>query len=375
LKRILSTTFIPTNRKRIFIILFLFVSLITHAQNDTLPKLKSNFDLGFRVFKKKLLFVDTNKIGKFKLRNNVQVFFGRSNLDFEFSSLIDTNHKPFAYTANNSSYIGFELNYKFLSIILSKGIPGSYLDNSVKGINRFSLATAYFWRQIGIKSYFEYYNGLLTPEIKKGYILQREINLTKVGLNLTYVNNAKRFSFRAAQYQDELQKHSSGSFLMEVNPLFQKFNSERPFLPDSLNKKEFHGKFVGLKKMLFVGSDILPGYTVNLVAAKGKLYFSPSVFFGVGLYYHHLQTKDGYVSNINYSLTGKLVLNTGYNGNRLFVNLRLKTSSQDFYLSPTILTSNYSDVQIAVGYRFGELENKIPKKVKNLFNRSGQEKE
>lgn len=343
-------------------------SLNTWAQSDMEAQAKTDFDLGFRLFKKKLLFVDTNKIGKFKLKNNAQLFFGRSNLDYEFSSLKDKNHNPFVYNANNSSYIGVELNYKFLCIIISKGIPGTYLDNTVKGINNISLSTAYFWRQVGFKAYFEHYNGLLIPEAKKGgYILQKEINLTKVGFNFTYVNNAKNFSFRAAQYQDEIQKHSAGSFLLEFNPLMQKFNSANSFLPDSLNIKEYHGKFVGLKKMLFVGADIMPGYGLNLVAARGKLYFAPSVFLGTGLYYHSLETKAGYINYGNFSITGKLIINTGYNGKRVFVNLRLKASSQDYILSPTIITSNFNDFQVSAGYRFGDVEKRLPHGLKKVF--------
>ena len=343
-------------------------SLSTWSQPSIDRQPKSDFDLGFRLFKKKLLFVDTNKIGKFKFKNNVQFFLGRSNLEYQFSSLKDTNHNPFTYNANNSSYIGIELNYKFLCIIISKGIPGTYLDNTVKGINNISLSTAYFWRQTGFKAYFEHYNGLLIPETQRGgYVLQKEINLTKIGLNFTYVNNAKNFSFRAAQYQDEIQKRSVGSFLLEFNPLFQKFNSQNSFLPDSLNKHEYHGKFVGLKKMLFVGADIMPGYGLNLVAAKGKLYFAPSVFLGAGLYYHSLETKAGYINNANFSITSKLIINTGYNGKRVFVNLRMKTSSQDYILSPTILTSNFTDFQVSLGYRFQDLETRLPKSLKKVF--------
>lgn len=352
----------------LLIVLIAMYPLSNWAQSNTDKQLKNDFDLGFRLFKKKLLFVDTNKIGKFKFKNNAQLFFGRSNLDYQFSSLRDTNHNPFTYNANNSSYIGVELNYKFLCIIISKGIPGTYLDNTVKGINNISLATAYFWRQTGFKAYFEHYNGLLIPETQRGgYILQKEINLTKIGLNFTYVNNAKNFSFRAAQYQDEIQKRSVGSFLLEFNPLLQKFNSENSFLPDSLNKKEYHGKFVGLKKMFFLGADIMPGYTVNLVAAKGKLYFAPSIFLGAGLYYHSLETKAGYINNANFSLTSKIIINTGYNGKRIFVNLRLKSMSQDYILSPTILSSHYEDVQVSVGYRFGDLENRMPHNLKKIF--------
>lgn len=339
---------------------------------DTLVrKMETDFDLGLRIFKSRFRYVDTTRIHKFRLKNNIQIFSGTSVVDYSFSSNASAylEHSPFTYIASSSAYGGVELNYKFLSIALSRGIPGTYLNKDIRGINDISLGTSYFWRQLGIRASFSNYTGLLHGDAENGYEITKGLSSLRIGAQLYYIHNARRYSYSAGSAQSEMQRHSAGSFLVMISPGFQRFKSESTILPDSIDKEMYFGKYAGMRKLMYTGFDVMPGYGFNIVAAKGHLYFSPTGFLGPGVYFYRLKTHEATGTGMSYAISGSFMLNAGYNGERFFVNARIKSSFSDLILNPSEITNSNTDFQLVVGYRFADLEHRLPASPRKLWDR------
>lgn len=334
-------------------------------------KMETDFDLGLRLFKGRFRYVDSTRIRKFRLQNNVQVYGGTSMVDYSFSSNAKAylEHSPFTYIASSSAYAGFEVNYKFLSLALSRGIPGTYLNKDIRGINDISLGTSYFWRQLGIRASFSNYTGLLHGDAQNGYEITKGLGSLRVNAQLYYIHNARRYSYSAGTAQSELQRHSAGSFLMMVSPAFQRFRSENTILPDSIDKEMYFGKFAGMRKLMYTGIDIMPGYGFNIVADRGHWYCSPTGFIGPGIYFYRLKTHEVTGTGLSYAISGVFMLNAGYNGNRIFTNIRIRSYFSDLVLNPSEIASSGTDYQLMVGYRFADIEKKLPASPRKLWER------
>jgi hypothetical protein len=348
-----------------------FPAAATPGDTALVKKIETDFDLGIRLFKSRFRYVDTTRIRRFRLNNNVQIFGGTSVVDYSFSSNAPAylEHSPFTYIASSSAYAGFEINYKFLSLALSRGIPGTYLNKDIRGINDISLGTSYFWRQLGIRASFSNYTGLLHGDAENGYEITKGLSSLRVSAQLYYIHNARRYSYSAGTAQSELQRHSAGSFLFMVSPAFQRFRSEGTILPDSIDKEMYFGKYAGMRRLMYTGFDLMPGYGFNIVAAKGHLYFSPTGFIGPGVYFYRLKTSEATGTGMSYAISGAFMLNAGYNSNRFFINARIKSSFSDLVLNPSTIESANTDFQLVLGYRFADLERRLPASPRKLWER------
>jgi hypothetical protein len=129
-----------------------------------------------------------------------------------------------SYSANNNYNIGIGATYKYVGFNIESKIPFINNDMDRYGKTKFlDLQTFVYLRKFTVDLYYLSYKGyylsdreiITTPVAEPDAYPQRpDLGTRNIGLNVQYIFNNKRYSFRAAFLQNEYQKKSAGSFMV-----------------------------------------------------------------------------------------------------------------------------------------------------------------
>jgi hypothetical protein len=304
---------------------------------------------------------DSNYIGKMRFRNNVTLSQGSEGNNLSFISLAsDDNFKlgNSEYVVSNSSSQGISLSYKWLSADL--GYTKSADNERLKyNLNKISWRVGISQRAWGVKSYYGDYKGLIHSDSINAYAVP-DIRYRRAGARFYFINNSRRFSLGAARFQTEQQKKTAGSLILFVEPGWSQISSNTLLISDSLSLFPVTQNQSGLRKVSSYKIDCMPGYTFTISLLGGKLFFSPLYAFGAGVNYNHYFAKGGIFNTLKYTINRYTDINLGYNGKRFFACLNVFSVSYANVLYPVYFQHNSSGFSITLGYRFGDIENKIP---------------
>ncbi len=203
--------------------------------------------------------------------------------------------------------------------------------------------------------------GLVITDAAESYESSPDVRLVRVGLRFTFNFNPTRYSFKGANFQNELQQKSSGSFLLRFEPYYRKNGIGTILTPSALDNTATYGDQAGLPYVSSPGLTVLPGYGYTLAIKNGKFFVSPIILVGGGV---AVSAYKGNVEEhviVNTEWAAIAEINTGYNGNRIYVSLRSYYETRRFNLNPSYFTSSNIKVGITARYRFVYLEKSIPR--------------
>ena len=100
---------------------------------------------------------------------------------------------------------------------------------------------------------------------------------------MTYIFNYRKFSYRAAVNQNELQRKTAGSFLLRFEPFYRTLGTATRLVPASLDLLGIFGNQEGLEYVKAPGMLVMPGYGATIKSVDQKFYVSPFIFAGPGI--------------------------------------------------------------------------------------------
>jgi len=305
---------------------------------------------------------DSTYILRYRLQNDIRLIYGAQGTNLSYGSTNENNEIINSSLYNNvNDLMGFGLTYKFIDFDLTYSLKNvQLLEEDRQNLSQFRVAYSYTMRRLAVRGYFLDSKGVIVEGTKDKFESDADVHQMKIGAQVTYFFNFRRYSYRAANFQNELQSKSAGSFLIRVEPFYRSLGMETPMVPPDLDVAAVYGQQEGLKYVKTPGVLVMPGYGYNWAISGGKFFISPIVFFGSGLAVNIYRADDGKHTFLNREWGGSLAINMGYNGARMYATLRGLYEAGYFRLNPSYFTTNELKITLTVGVRFDHLESFIP---------------
>ena len=163
---------------------------------------------------------DTSYIQVYKDELTTRLYISRKQNGY---SLTDGAFDPFMkYKTNDNILMGLGYTYSFLTINLGVKMPFINKDDDLYGESKyFDLQTHFMFRSYIIDFYLQWNTGFYLSNPEDVYyqwdddaevMPQRgDMRTNVLGLNVQYLFNSDRYSYKASFYQNEFQKRSAGS--------------------------------------------------------------------------------------------------------------------------------------------------------------------
>lgn len=277
--------------------------------------------------------------------------------------LIDLN-SPYSlkYLPNGYSNLGIGINYKWFGISLATKIP-VFLSSELKygetkrwGIQTYGY-TGKFAADILASFSSGYYlrnSYLYLDNFTKSTNYQRpDISSANIGVNINYVFNHERFSFKAAFKNTEKQLRSAGSLLAGGGFYSYQTKADSSIVPRGIDSDYFI-KSRNITKSGVLAFNANVGYAYSLVFLNNGI-FTLSYVVGSGLLDNSFDSESSQEINrwrFSANHTGSLSL--GYWFNRYYLRMVVIRSTQYSSLKYNDLRigNGTNFMQISVGKRF-----------------------
>lgn len=206
------------------------------------------------------------------------------------SSTLELIHPPdgrIILRPNGNTGLGLGVNYKFIGLALSYGLPGSQSSIDKYGkTNDFDLQVSFFGRKIGFDGYFQGYKGyyMANPndfvDWEEPYYPQvSDLRILSIGANAFYLFNSKNFSYKAAYLRNVVQKKSAGSLSTGLYYYQDLARSDRGFVPTEISDSVWSG--FDLTQFNAFSFGVSVGYQYTFVI-KENFYVSLQATPGLG---------------------------------------------------------------------------------------------
>jgi hypothetical protein len=301
---------------------------------------------------------DSTYIMKYKRNDDIRLIYGGQGSNVSYGSINDGSDLFSDALYNNANDLaGFGITYKFIDFDLAFSLKEVRLmDEERQNLSQFRLAYSYTMRKLAIRGYLAESKGVIVEQSKDGTESAPDVHLIKIGAQATYYFNNQKYSFRAANFQNELQRKSAGSFLLRAEPFYRSLGMHEPLIPE----EDLYGAQAGLEYVNTGGLMLMPGYGYNLAIGDGRFFVSPIIFVGPGLTVNGYKAKDGHHTYVNVEWASSFALNMGYNGPKTYATLRGAYDAGYFKLDPSYFTTSDVKITLTVGWRFSHFENFLP---------------
>jgi len=248
-------------------------------------------------------------------------------IDHEDSKL-DLTYRP-----NTTFNMGIGASYDWFTLNLAYGFKFLNQDKERGTTDYLDLQAHFYGQKVNLDLFGEFYNGYyLTPQgngVTDGtFYLRPDLKVTNLGANVQYVFNNKRYSFRASQLQNQLQKKSAGSFLLGAEFYFGIVRADSSIYPSLIAFDSLRNNQVDFFE---VGPNF--GYAYTLVFLK-NFYLTASLGtnldYGITTYYNN----EGSVTEKGISPNAMIRAFAGWNTPKnavslFFINNKLALTSND----------------------------------------------
>lgn len=236
------------------------------------------------------------------------------------------------YKTNDNLLVGLGGTYNFLTLNLAVKMPLFNSDEDLYGKSTYvDLQTHTIFRRFILDLYLQWSKGYYLSDPQRVLTdwtsdqplpLRGDLRTSLIGLNVQYLFNAERYSYRASFFHNEFQKKSAGSPLVGIEGYWMLGLADSVMVPVTA----YGGRF--LDDSPFDQSDmanmgINGGYAYTLVWNEA-LYLSFSSVVGItGGYHrlHHTASSHTSSSGISFGLNNSTRIALGYNSARYYVGL------------------------------------------------------
>jgi hypothetical protein len=259
---------------------------------------------------------------------------------------------------NTNDFLGLGITYKWLDGDVYFSLPGTtYLNEERSNLEQFRLSTSHTRRKVAFRGYLSDSRGVVVAGDKDEYETSPSIHEFVMGLQTTYIFNEKKYSYRAALYQSEAQRVTSGSFLIRGELFFRSLGGNgQDLVPESFDIAPRFGNQVGLTYVKAPGFVVMPGYGVNFAFGKSKLFVSPILLAGAGAAFNYYKGDEGKGVHMNMEYSAYFLLNAGYNGTTFYSRVQFSYAAGYSPIRPAYLTSTNLTGSLLCGYRFNNFK-------------------
>jgi hypothetical protein len=206
--------------------------------------------------------LDTNYVRSFYDDLIVRLYSANRNNFVHFNDVAED--LDLKYLPNDYFDLGAGLNYKWFGINVGTKI-GEFSDDDSRygktssfGLQSYLYARKFTVDVMAMKTrgyYLKLENAPRDERISQHeYYKRRDVRTRNIGINLNYVMNHRRFSYKAAFKQNELQKKSAGSVIFGGGFYLLTVDADSAFVPRGISSNYF----VGWREL-----DAFKCYTIN----------------------------------------------------------------------------------------------------------------
>lgn len=305
--------------------------------------------------------IDTTFIKSFKQNYVFQADIYNKKLSFSInpkSQFDSIKSRIIKYNPNVDNYFGISLSYKGWGLGLSVKLPNSRLSDSIYGKTNFSdYKFSLHKRKFGGTAFLKYYQGfylsnpgLFDTAFIDGVVPHRsDLVYGTVGFNAYYLFNNKRFSMKSLFSQNERQKKTAATFLIQSDFHFSFIESDSSLIPSSDEK--YYIAMKGFQDMYMYSASMMAGYAHNNIISD-YYYICPMFSVGPGYQYRMFNTENGVINGSNFFIKSNFKFAAGYNADVAYMGMLLDIDSNLMPAHNVNLKSTTFTLNFFVGYRF-----------------------
>jgi hypothetical protein len=233
------------------------------------------------------------------------------------------------YRPNNRLLLGVGVNHGLLGLNIGLNFPFINQDDDRYGETDYTdLTMRVFSPRFNITVYLQKYKGFYlrnTDEMISGweegdpYYIRGDIRSLGLGLDISYIFNSSKFSYRAAILQNEWQKKSAGSFLVGGSLVYNATNGDSSLIPYNISYGRFFDDLHFDRSNNFsIGPTA--GYAHTFVI-KRHLFIMGSFTGSGNIGFTQLlpvESEEKIKSGLVFGLRGEIILSAGYNSDRWY---------------------------------------------------------
>ena len=273
---------------------------------------------------------DTNYITVYKDELTTRLFLARKQNHFNLSERL--LHPWVKYKTNDNLLLGLGYTYSFLTLNLAVKMPFINGDDDVYGETKYlDIQTHAIFSNWIIDLYLQWNRGfylanpedvLEIPAPDPQRPLRGDMRSNLIGMNLQYLFNSERYSYKASFFQNEFQKKSAGSPILGIETYWMLALTDSATVAPNIQPAGF------LSNRPFSQSDIFnaglnAGYAYTFVW-KQSLYFSLSSTLGISGGYkriHDSASSETLRAGLSMGFTNSTRISLGYNNPNYYVGL------------------------------------------------------
>jgi hypothetical protein len=280
------------------------------------------------VDKIEIVKLDTNYVKAYRDELTVRTFVAWKQNGYNLS---DRMFSPWLrYRTNDNLLLGVGYTYSFLTLNLAAKMPfinadddlygkSTYMDLQAHSIFRSFIVDLYLqWN----KGYYVSNPGAVIPGWASGdgYPVRGDLRTHIFGLNVQYLFNSSRYSYKASFLQNEFQKRSAGSPIAGVEAYWMLGMSDSLLIGSPIPSSGFLDDHP-FNQVDLSNVGVNGGYAYTFVL-KEKLYLSLSSVFGISAGYnqvHYSAASNTLQSGITAGWTNSSRISFGFNSKQYYV--------------------------------------------------------
>lgn len=293
---------------------------------------------------------DTSYITKYSDQLVLRTYFSRKFTGFHVSYSDVLDDHVFQYEPNTTKNIGIGASYQWATLNLAYGF-GFLNDNDNRGETKYlDLQSHLYLGKYNVDLFGQFYKGyfLKNGEYPSGETYVRpDLNVTELGASVQYVFNHRKYSFKAAFQNTELQKKSAGSWLLGWNVFYGSITADSSLVPGY-----YYVETPDFDRLRFLKTGPAGGYAYTLVFGK-HFYLTGAAFVALNAGIYSLKSRDEKSDDLFISLDFAYRLAAGYNTNRLNIGALFveQTVHAERNYRNIVSTGNF---RFIVAYRFNK---------------------
>lgn len=233
------------------------------------------------------------------------------------------------YRPNTPFNVGFGFNYRFIGINIAFNLPVINKQDKYGETKFLDLQSHLYTRRLVLDFYGQFYRGYYiantntlfgTPAATGPVMLRPDVKNMNLGLNVQYVFNSKRFSYRAAYLQNDYQKKSAGSLLIGGEIFGFRMKGDSSLIPSNIPKENFFND-VKFYRTRIISTAANAGYAYTFVYKK-HFFATVSLSGSLGVNHTIMQlTGGGELRKTGIQFNNTVRASIGYNSSRYFAGI------------------------------------------------------
>lgn len=292
------------------------------------------------------------------LTNDVRLFYGAQGNSLVYGS--ERDGSPVwqgSLYRNTNDFIGVGMTYKFIDFDLTFSLASTtYLKESRSNLSQFKFSASYTRRKFAIRAFVVNSEGFVVQGADSSYNSKPTVHDYRIGAQFTWIFNASTYSYAAPLYQNEIQRRSSGSFLLRFEPFYRRLGATESIAPPAYDLQSRFGKQEGLQYLYAPGILVLPGYAYTWSWEGGKYFVSPVICAGPGIAFNSYEGSQGKIDYVSAEYAASLLVSAGTNRNKWYGRIQINGTAGYIPLDPSYFTNMQLVVTLVAGFRFRDIE-------------------